>query len=161
MHFNGLLCKESKIVFVTAPKDYNAAAATAEWIDMGKYDHVTFVIQTGAWAAGTAAVTLQQATSNAGTPAALAFTKMFTNDGAPTSDTLTETAVTSNTFNLDTANSIYVIEVNAAMLNVNDDYRWLNLAIASPGANADLYSVIAIATKPRYMAGAGLPSAIA
>ena len=162
MMFNGLFVKEAKVIFITGPADYNAAAATAEWIDMGKYDKVVFIIKTGAWAGGTAAVTLQQATTNAGTPAALAFTKMFTNDGAPTSDTLTETAVTSNTFNIDTASSIYVIEVDAAMLNVSSGYRWVNLAIAAPsGDNADFYDAMALAMKARYMAGSGLPSAIA
>lgn len=160
MWTRGQFVKDAKIIFVSAPKDYNSAAATAEWINMSKYDRVVFIIQTGAWAAGTAAVTLNEGTADATGSQALAFTKMYTNDGAATTDTLTETTVTSNTFNLDTANSLYVIEVTASMLTRASNFDWVNLAIASPGANADLYSVIALGFGGRDTIGLSSPSAI-
>lgn len=159
--YNGQMSKMKKFVFVTAPNNYTGAAATAEWIDMSKYDRVVFVIQTGAWAGGTAAVTLLQSATNGGSSKAVAFTTMFTNDGATTTDTLTETAVTSNTFNLDTANSIYIVEVNASMLDVSSSYRWLNIAVASPGANNDYYGIVALCDNGRYLKGASSASAIA
>lgn len=31
--FNGTLTQNSKTVWISAPKDYSGAAATAEWID--------------------------------------------------------------------------------------------------------------------------------
>ena len=156
----GELVKNAKIIYVSAPKDYDAAAATSEYICMKNYQRVCFIIQTGAWAGGTAAVTVSQATADSGTTAALAFTKMYTNDGATTTDTLTETTVTSNTFNLDTASSLYCIEVTSDMLDVDSGYDWVVLDIAAAsGSNTDLYSVVAIAYNgPK---GTGAPSAIA
>jgi hypothetical protein len=86
---------------------------------------------------------------------------MWTNDGATTTDTLTKTAVTSNTFNLDTASSLYVIEVTSDMLDVDNGYDWVLLEIAAAsGDNTDLYSVVAIAYEGRHSAS-GLKSAIA
>jgi hypothetical protein len=156
----GELVKNAKIVYVSAPKDYDASAATSEFICMKNYQRVCFIIQTGAWAGGTAAVTLAQATSDGGTTAALAFTKMYTNDGATTTDTLTETAVTSNTFNLDVARSLYCVEVTSDMLDVDSGYDWVLLEVAqASGSNADFYSVVGIAYNgPK---GSGAPSAIA
>ena len=153
--FNGLLAKAAKFVFITAPADYDAAAATEEWISMKGYEKVCFVIQTGAWAGGTAAVTLQQGTAVAGSDAKpLSFTKMFTNDGATSTDTLTETTVSSNTFNLDTANALYLIEVNNAMLDVDEGFDCVNLSIAAAsGSNADFYSAIAVCYGNRFEPG--------
>lgn len=151
MNFNGILTKAAKFVWVTAPNNYTGAAATTEYISMKAYEKVLFIVQTGAWAAGTAAVTINQATNvSAGSAKALAFTKMYTNDGAPTTDTLTETTVAANTFNLDTANSLYLIEVNNAMLDVDNGFDCVSLAIASPGVNDDYYSVVAIAYGGRF-----------
>ena len=128
---------------------------------MKLYDKVVFIIQTGAWAGGTAAVTLNEGkTSAGGSTQALSLTKMWTNDGATTTDTLTETAVAGNTFNLDAVNALYIVEVEATQLTVNSGFFWLNLHIASPGANADLYSVVALAYGARYIKGTSTPTAI-
>jgi hypothetical protein len=157
----GRLVDNAKIIYVSAPADYNTSAATSEFICMKNYQRVCFIIQTGAWAGGTAAVTLSQATSDGGTTASLGFSYMWTNDGATTTDTLTKTAVTSNTFNLDTASSLYVIEVTSDMLDVDNGYDWVLLEIAAASDdNTDLYSVVAIAYEGRHSAS-GLKSAIA
>jgi hypothetical protein len=127
-----------------APASYSGAAATAEYFSLKNYDHITFIVQTGAWAGGTAAVTINQATAVAGTGAkALAFDWVWV-DGV-------KTAVTSNTFNLAAANKLYVIEVDAASLDTNNGFDCLGLAIASPGANADFYGVTAILSGARDM----------
>ena len=111
-------------------------------------------IQTGAWAGGTAAVTLKQALTVAGgSSKALAFTSMWVNTaGAP--DTFTKTAVVSNTFNLDTANLLYLIEVVASDLDVDNVFDCVGVNIASPGANADFYGTTYILGFPRYPADA-------
>jgi len=137
----------------SSPKDYNAAAGTIEYLNMSKYARVTFIITTGAWAAGTAAVTINEATTVAGGSAqALTFTEMFTNKAVATVpvDLGDATAVTSSTFNLDTADSVWVIDITADMLS--DGFDCLAVVVATPGANADLYSVLAIAGEPRYAA---------
>lgn len=71
-------------------------------------------------------ITLKQATAVAGTSEkALAFTKMYANTDVAASDTLVETDVTSNTFTTDTTNDknlLYVIEVDAADLDVTNGF---------------------------------------
>ena len=147
------LIEESKICFVTAPKDYSSAAATAEFLNLENYTDCYFIIQTGAWAGGTAAVTLDEANNASGTSSGssknsnLAFSTYWTNDGSTSKNSLTKTSC-SSTFNLDTASAIYVIRVRAKELS--DGYNFINLDIASPGANSDFYSVIAILTGTRY-----------
>ncbi len=56
---------------------------------------------------------------------ALAFDKVFANLDVTATDTLVETAVTSNTFTTDTTNSInfiYVIDVTPSMLDIANSF---------------------------------------
>ena len=102
-----------KILWANEPKNYTGAAATTKYVSLKDYRHLCIQIITGAWAGGTAAVTLSQATAVAGTGAkALGFTKQF-ND-VTTSGTLVETAVVSDTFTIGTANKLFVIEIDGA-----------------------------------------------
>jgi hypothetical protein len=150
--------QENKIIWAAEPKSYSGAAMAAKYVSMKNYKHLTILIQTGAWAGGTAAVTLSQATAVAGTGAkALAFDKQW-NDVAA-SGTLVETAVTSDTFNLGTANKIYAIEIDADKLDMANGFDCVSLAVASPGANADFYGVTYILSGARYRQ-ATPPSAI-
>jgi len=127
-------------VSISPPKDQNAGTATTEWVNMAKAIRARIIIHTGAWAAGTAAVTLNEAkTAAGGSSQALEFDWMYTNDGAATSPVKTKTAVTSDTFNIDTANSIYEIEIHRD--EMTELFNYLNIAVASPGANADLYGI--------------------
>ncbi len=150
-----------KIVWATEPKNWTGAASTSDIVSFKNYGHFTILIQTGAWAGGTAAVTILQGTSVGTAATALSFTKMYTNATDTTSDLLVETAVVSNTFTLGTANAIYVIEVDEDDLTVASDMDCLKLAIASPSTNADIYGAIIIGSKARYGGGVSkLPSAI-
>ena len=142
-----------KIVEAIAPINTTGAAQAANHISLKNYDHCTIVINTGAWAGGTAAVTVEQSTVVAGTDdKALAFSWMYTNATAPTTDTLTKTAVTANTFNLSVAASMYVIEIPAASLDTDNNFDCIELNTASPGANADLISATYILWRGRYKA---------
>jgi hypothetical protein len=134
------------------PKDITGAAQTSDWVSLKNYSHVTIVIQQGAWAGGTPAVTLEQATAVAGTAnKALAFTKLWTKVGV-TGTTFVETAVVANTFNLPAvANTITVLEVDAEDLDVTGGFDCLAVLVASPGANADLLSITFILSGARYM----------
>lgn len=71
-------------------------------------------------------ITLKQATAVAGTgEKALAFTRMLANVDYASSKTMVETAVTSNTFTTQTTNSldsVYIIEVDAASLDVDNGF---------------------------------------
>jgi hypothetical protein len=107
---------------------------------------VTWLIQTGAWAGGTAAVTLKQATSDGGSSAAVTFTKYWTVAG----DTVTAATAASNTFNLSAASTLYIVECTPEMLTRASSYDWVKLAVASPGNNADYYSVTALVEGLRH-----------
>ena len=141
------------------PLNYTGAAIDANYVCTKGFNHLTIVIQTGAWAAGTAAVTLNKATAVAGTgETAATFTEMYTNDGAAATPTLTKTTVASNTFNLDTANSMYIIEVDPSAHGAYDCFQ---LAVASPGANNDNHSAVYILSGSRYsQAENPVPSAL-
>jgi hypothetical protein len=148
-----------KPVWANEPKNYTGATNTIKYCSMKNYKRLWVLIQTGAWPAGTAAVTLKQATDVSGTGIkALAFTKMWVNTAAAP-DTFTETAVTNNTFNLDTANLLYVIEVDASSLDVDNAFDCVAVNIASPGVNNDYYGTVYVLGGARFP-GASLPTSL-
>jgi hypothetical protein len=153
-----LSVQNAKVLWAAEPKNYTGAAITKKYVSLKNYRRLTIIIQTGAWAGGTAAVTLAQATAVAGTGTkALSFSTQY-NDEA-TSGTLVSTAVASDTFTIGTANKVYVIEVDAEKLDVNNGFDCVSVDIASPGANADLYGVTYILSGTRYQQSTP-PSAI-
>jgi hypothetical protein len=148
--FNGKVSVQSqKILRAAEPKNYTGAAMTAKYVSLKNYKRLTIIINTGAWAGGTAAVTLSQATKVDATGAkALAFDTQYNDE--TTTDTLAAVAVAANTFNLGTANKCYVIEVDAEKLDVSNGFDCVTLAIASPGANADFYGVSYVLSGSRF-----------
>lgn len=137
---------------VAPPQNYTGAAMTAFPISMKYYDYITFHIGTGAWAGGTAAVSLTQDTNITPTASvkALGFSYQWT--GAAGGD-LTKTAVVANTFNLSAAAQQHIIVVEADTLDAANSFDVINLVIASPGANNDFYSVAAWCHAARYQQG--------
>src|SRR5688572_29877457 len=92
------LIESNKIVVGAVPTVPYGAAVTGDYVSLKGYSHLTVVIMKGAWAGGTPAVTLKQATDVAGTgEKALSFTKQFPGT-ALTADTLTSSTVSSDTF---------------------------------------------------------------
>ncbi len=146
-----LLVQNAGIEVGGVPIDITGAGMTGDYVSLKDYSHLTIIIQQGAWQAGTSAVTLTQAAEVAGsTTKALAFTKRWTKV-AVTGTTYTETAVTANTFNLpNTANTINVLEIDAAELDVDAGYDCLRVNCATPGASADLLCITYILTGARY-----------
>ena len=145
-----ILAEKMKIYGV-APNNYTGAAMTAFSVSLKYYDHITYIITTGAWAAGTAAVSLTQDTSVTPTASvkALGFSYQWT-AGFQAATGLVKTAVVANTFNLAAANQIHVIEVDAATLDVTNGFDVITLVIASPGANNDYYGVNYLLSGCRY-----------
>jgi len=144
-----MLSQTTKLVIIAAPLDWTSAAVTTEWISMKGYDRLRFIVVTGAFAGGTAAVTLNQAINVSGSSStSLAMAEYWTGTG----DTLTRTTATSSTFNLAAANTKYVVEVHSSMLTSTFTYPrdCVNIAIGSPGTNTDFYSVIAELYNARY-----------
>lgn len=146
----GYLVERTKIIGAAEPKSWNATAFTGRYVSMKNYGHLTVIIHTGAWAAGTAAVTMSEALTVAGgTPLALNLDWMWT--GTVASGALTKTAVVGDTFNLAVANTMYVIELDAAELNtLGGGQDCVSVLVATPGANADFYNIDYILSEPRY-----------
>ena len=152
MAANTRLLDNYALEVAAVPIDTTGAAVTGDYYCLKNYNHITFIIAQGAWAGGTPAVTLKQATDVAATgEKALGFTKRWSKV-ALTGTTWTESTVSSDTFNLTaTANTITVIEVDAATLDVDGGFDCVRVGIASPGANADLIAVFAVLGGPRFI----------
>ena len=154
------LVENGKVVVGAVPIDTTGAAVTGDYVSMKNYTHLTVIIVQGAWAGGTPAVTLKQATAVAGTgEKALSFS-WYWQGTALTDDNYVKTAVSSDTFNLPaTANTVTILEVDAASLDVDNGFDCVRVAVASPGANADLIAVVYVLTGNRFP-DADPPSAI-
>ncbi len=156
------LIENAKVVVGAVPIDTTGAAVTGDYVSMKGYSHLTIIIIKGAWAGGTPAVTLKQATdvgNSLSDEKALSFTKQWSGT-AVSADTLTANAVSSDTFSLSaTANVYHIIEVNASDLDVDNGFDCVRVGIATPGSNADLICVVYVLTGTRYPA-ASPPSAI-
>jgi len=124
---NALLVESAKVVWAAAPLDITGAGFNGDWVDLKTFRKVAVVLLTGAWAGGTAAVTLEQATDVSGTSGkALSFAYQYVSTGL-TSDSPTKTAVTSNTFNLSVAVTSHVIEVLASDLDIANGFDCLRV----------------------------------
>lgn len=155
------LLENARVVPALLPKDITGAAQDGDLVSMKNCERCYILIQQGAWAGGTSAVTVTQEQSASGSSnTAVAFTKKWEGVGyTSANDVLTEVAVVSNTFNLDTANEFHVIEITPDMLT--DGYTHIRVRLGSPGSNADLVSATYILTGIKY-AGApdNIPTAI-
>lgn len=145
------LVENGKVVVGAVPVDTTGAAVAGDYVSLNGYTHLTIIIAQGAWAGGTPAVTLKQATDVSGTgEKALSFSSYWAGT-ALTDDNYTKTAVTSDTYNITaTANTVNIIEVDASSLDVDGGFDCVRVGIATPGANADLICVVYVLTGNRY-----------
>lgn len=114
----------------TSTPDYVSLKGTIKFTAVIVVDNATTV--TGS------AITLKQATTvAAGGEKALAFTLMWANVDTAAADTLTETAVTANTFTtaaVDNKNMIYIIEVDPADLDKDNNFDCIRVGAADATA---------------------------
>lgn len=122
---NAKLVEQCKVVTGYGPG--TPSTTTADFVCMKGYERCAVIIQAlnGSTVTGSA-ITLNQATdvSNSGGKP-LAFAYQHANIDTAASDTLVETAVTSNTFTTDTTNTkglLYVIDVPASSLDVANGF---------------------------------------
>jgi hypothetical protein len=152
----GLLIENCPPVYAFAAKDITGAGVNGNYFNLAFARRALLILTTGAWAGGTAAVTLGQATTAAGGSAkALAFSYYYI--ATSTSSVFTKTAVVSNTFNLSAASKIVAIDLNAYDLDINNGFKYVRVEIATPGSNADLLGGVYVPYMPAY---AGLPSTL-
>lgn len=144
------LIENTNPVIAIEVADYTSLAGTGDVITMRDYNKCLILIQTGAWAAGTAAVTIKEVTAITGAAGATALTFTVMYSKLNTASAFTQNAVTANTFNLSAADTIYAIEIKADDLTVSSGFEGIRLDIASPGANADFYGATYILYEPRH-----------
>ena len=118
-----------------------------DYVSLKNFDRSTIVVTVdNATTVTGGAVTLKQATDvSGGSEKALAFDTMYANLDAAAGDTLTETAVTSNTFTTLTTNdknAIYVIEVKASDLDVANGFDCLRVDVLSMASAVGLVQYI-------------------
>jgi hypothetical protein len=127
---NSALHEQAKIVWGMGPKV--PSTTVPDYVSLKNYSRCCVII-TGlnTTTVTGSAITLKQATAVANTgEKALAFDKVFANLDVTASDTLVETAVTSNTFTTAATNSInfmYVIDVTPEMLDVTNNFDCVRL----------------------------------
>lgn len=157
---NGKLVEQVKFVQGLAP--ITPSTSVPDYVCMKNYNKFAAVISidNGATVTGTA-ITLKQAQAVANTgEKALAFTKVWANVDIGATDTLVETAVSSNTFTSDTTdnkNLMYVIEVDPSELDVANGFDCIRVGTGN-GVNC-VTSVLYMLWPAKY-AKATPPSAI-
>lgn len=125
MYQNAKLVERSKVVTGLAP--ITPSTSTPDYVSLKNVNRMTAIItvDNGTVVTGSA-ITLKQASAVANTgEKALAFAYVHANTDTGAGDTLTETAVTSNTFTTDTTNNknlMYVIDVDPATLDVANGF---------------------------------------
>lgn len=142
------LINEAKILWAVEPKNHTGAVATSKWVCLKDYQRMYILITTGAIVGAVAAVTLAQATAVAGTGSkTLAFTGYYHDKTTP--GTLVK-ATCSSTFALDTANTMYVIELDPSLTDHTNAFDCVTIAVGSPGVADDFYGVTYILVGNRF-----------
>lgn len=129
-----------KVVTGAPPAALASTAGAGDYISLKGYDGVSIVISVlnATTVTGGVIVLNQAKTVAAGSAKALSFSRMLANTDCAASDTMVETAVTSDTFTTSTTNSkqlLYIIDVPASSLDVTNGYDCVN-CVSTLMANA-------------------------
>lgn len=136
-------------ISAAVPKDITGAAYAGDYVAMRDAEDLWVMIQQGAWAGGTPAVTVGGGTTaSGGTTAAITDFQAWSGV-ALTDDQYAPVTVTAGTFNLGTtANTVTILRIPASSLA--DGQKFVRAEIATPGANADLLSISYLLTGMKY-----------
>lgn len=159
--FNTKLIEVCDVEQAINPQNITGAQTTSLWFGLQEYQRIVFVYSQGAWAGGTPAVTFNQAKDSAGTgskglnPLIAGSTTLMeywqmSADQTQAASAWARTTVAPASFTLpNQANTITVVEIDARMLDMTNNFVYVQTVVASPGANTDLLSVIAVLRQPR------------
>lgn len=149
MNLNTRLDEQVALIQATSMVALTSTAGDAQYVSMKNFARCMVVIDVlNATTVTGGAVTLKQASAIAGTgEKALAFTRMLasTDVAAAATQTLTETAVSSNTFTTDETNSKrlrYVLDVKASDLDVANGFDCFRVDVASMANAIGLVSYV-------------------
>lgn len=159
------IVKNSKTILLLAPIDKTSSAIihpTYAQFSMANYQIAVIDVICGVLhSTGNAAVTLIQGTGTAaGTPKALAFSKVWVlnpadNSPATDADKWVETAVTSNTYNIAYTDDgkIFRHEIRADDLDVSGGYDCAGIDITAMGSSNFNVCIVVNLFNPRYYGG--------
>ena len=112
------------------------STSATNYVNLAEYNHVTIILDVeNATTVTGSAITLSQAQDVSGTGVkALNFATYFQNLDTVASDTITQQSAASNTFTTLSTNSKsaqYIIEINAADLDINNGFTTLKVNLAT------------------------------
>lgn len=148
---NSRLIERLKVVQASVPVDITGAGSNGDWVSLKYFRRCLTIVQQGAWAGGTPALTFEQATDASGTGAKpLSYTERW-NGTALTDDTYEKATVASDTSNLaNAANGVVLVEHHSQDLDLANGFAYIRAKVASPGSNADLLSITYVLGDPAY-----------
>lgn len=141
------LPEEGNIVLAGEVIAANTAIAGAI-VDLSMYTHCDIIVMVTDLSGQTWAISLDQhATSSRGTDT-LQFEWMWTNDADNTSADKVKTAVSSDTFDVDTIDSFYIISIDAS--DLTDGNKYFHVDAATPGGGTPTYFIYYLFSGARY-----------
>lgn len=144
----------SKLVVAAVPLDITGAGFDGVWCSLRDWNRATIILPAGAWAGGTSAFTVEQASDLSGT-GAKSLDIDWQQYVSLTSDVASAlNAVTSATFTIGTANRCYVVDIVSDMLDVTNGFHAFRGRCATPGANADLLAMLYVLRDGRFQGDA-------
>jgi hypothetical protein len=158
MNTNALLVEQAQICCGFVPVNLATAANPGDWISMKNFERLTVIFFAAAGTNGEdPTLTLEQATAVAGTSAkALNFTRIDTKQGADlfaigTFTTVTQSAANTYT-NTDAAENqkIWVVDVKAEDLDVDNGFDCVRASISDVGTSAQIGALLYIAWGAQY-----------
>jgi hypothetical protein len=136
-------------ISAAVPKDTTGAAYAGDYVNMSNAEELWIMIQQGAWAGGTPAVTIGSGTTAAGGTTAAVTDFEAWSGVALTDDQYAAVTVAAGTFSLTaTANTVTLIRVKASAIPAGK--KFLRVEVATPGANADLIAMSYLLTGIKY-----------
>jgi len=168
MNLNNLFVEEAQIVSAIIPVDSQAAANNGDWVSLKNYERCAIIVFKAAGVAGDdPVITLKQAqdVSGTGVKALSKITRVDSKVGVQTGigTFTTNTQAASDTY-IDTvsaeAQGLFVVEIKAEDLDVNNGFDCLQLSIPDTGsAGAQLLCALYVLRGAKFGA-VPLPSAI-
>lgn len=152
------LIEQGQVAAGFVPVNLATAANAGDWVSLKHYGHVAIVFFKAAGAAGEdPTITVEQATAVAGTGnKALNFTTIHVKQGADLAAIGQFTKVTQSAGNTYThtdaaeAQAIWVIEFDAADLDVANGYDCVQASVGDVGATAQVGALLYILSRPRF-----------
>lgn len=155
---NAHFCELFNLACGFVPVSLATAANPGDWVSMKSYERMAVIFFAAAGTAGDdPTLTLEQATAVAGTSAkAMNFTRIDTKQGADllaVADYTTVTQAAANTYTDATSaevQKIWIVEVKAEDLDVDNGFDCIRASISDIGANEQLGCLLYMGRGARY-----------